>query len=460
VPSCLPRPAFTLVELVISIGLLGLMMILAGKVFSLSVESTSQAEALMDVSQSLRLLEDSLRQDLAGIDPDRSLMVIASLPVSAYWTPEDAQGDEDANDPTAGPLNGYPHVADPEREVVTLGINGNAPPPVGPARLENPRADVLMFFTTRQATSKRFPQIRSNAVQVVYGHAELGELGADGRWSVAPDLFAQFEATLTQPFWNNTRPYRDRYIARNWHLARREVLLVDSAKADVEAAFNNSFTIGVPAALTSDFVWKNDLIETAKNPIGMLALSDGELDLVTLQDGFNYDTQVLNANATPTQWYHRSRIDLTPPFAWQYRMGHYFLPNCAAFKVEWALSHPNLKGAKTVIWVDPANVANTVVADLQNLISMGYVGLANLQSEFQGTPSARFDPGVFGSTHEFFAHNPGPIPGVAYPVSSATDPDPFFPKALRITVDVYDGGGRFVRPMRHVMVIPVGSQAM
>jgi hypothetical protein len=35
--------------------------------------------------------------------------------------------------------------------------------------------------------------------------------------------------------------------------------------------------------------------------------------------------------------------------------------------------------------------------------------------------------------------------------------DEIFPAALRITVDVYDGAGRLDRPVRHVMVIPVGQ---
>jgi hypothetical protein len=38
-----------------------------------------------------------------------------------------------------------------------------------------------------------------------------------------------------------------------------------------------------------------------------------------------------------------------------------------------------------------------------------------------------------------------------------TVPDPMFPGALRITVDVYDNRARLDRPIRHVMVIPIGS---
>ena len=36
-------------------------------------------------------------------------------------------------------------------------------------------------------------------------------------------------------------------------------------------------------------------------------------------------------------------------------------------------------------------------------------------------------------------------------------PEDIFPGALRITIDVYDNQGRLQRPMRHVIVVPVGG---
>ena len=51
------------------------------------------------------------------------------------------------------------------------------------------------------------------------------------------------------------------------------------------------------------------------------------------------------------------------------------------------------------------------------------------------------------------ATDPGPWSGSPPPPG---EPDPFFPKALRITVDLYDDAGRLDRPIRHTMVVPVG----
>ena len=46
---------FTLVELVVAIGILVLMLTMAGTVFSLTLRSTGQAKALTDLSERLRM---------------------------------------------------------------------------------------------------------------------------------------------------------------------------------------------------------------------------------------------------------------------------------------------------------------------------------------------------------------------------------------------------------------------
>ena len=444
------RAGFTLAELIISVGLLGLMMALAGTVFSLSVQSTNQATALMDVSQSLRLLEESLRADLAGIDPQRSLLVIDAHPINAYWTLEHQEGDADGD-----PSTGYPHTGDPEREVVGQGINTTPGNP--PWRLEQPRADVLMFFTSRPATSAVYPSVRSNTVQVVYGHTELGELNTDGTWQVDPLVFpAPVTPPAPQaPFWNNAASFRDRYFARNWHLARREVLMVDALETDLETL------LAIDIDIDPLWQWTYSPMEDANDTPPYL-LSDGGLDFITLGNlgAFDYVSLVSEGGAMsiPTaefaRWYRRTRMDQTPPRTLFNRLGQYFLPDCASFKVEWALSDSALADITEVVWVDPADVAESVDAQLEDL---GFSNTDPPRDAFAITGGGRFDPfdpaaPGMDATHEFFARDPDSSPG-------SDDPDPFFPRALRITVDVYDDAGRFERPMRHVMVIPVGNDS-
>ena len=85
------RQAFTLSELVVAIGILVLMLALAGQVFNLTVKSTGQATALTEVSQLLRAFEDTLREDLRHVQPGHSLLLVQGNPVSAYWTREGAE---------------------------------------------------------------------------------------------------------------------------------------------------------------------------------------------------------------------------------------------------------------------------------------------------------------------------------------------------------------------------------
>ena len=136
------RRAFSLAELVISMGILVLMMSLAGQVFNITVQSTGQATALTEIMQQLRAFERTLRDDLRTVQPGNSLILIQGNPVNAYWTDNGRDADIDANVANAGPATGYPHPADPERE--NAGGNGD---PVTPQALE-----LLTQTTPRPAT--------------------------------------------------------------------------------------------------------------------------------------------------------------------------------------------------------------------------------------------------------------------------------------------------------------------
>jgi hypothetical protein len=56
----------------------------------------------------------------------------------------------------------------------------------------------------------------------------------------------------------------------------------------------------------------------------------------------------------------------------------------------------------------------------------------------------------------FTATRPAPPPPAGTPASEPVL-DPMFPGALRITIDVFDKERRLDRPIRHVMVIPIGG---
>ncbi|MEE9294574.1 MAG: hypothetical protein V3W34_06405 [Phycisphaerae bacterium] len=422
-------------------GILVLMMALAGQVFTISIDSTRQASALMEVNQSIRMLEETLREDLAGIDPARSMLVIQANPIDAYWT-----ADQKSIDPDGDPSDGYPHQLDPERDDVLggIGINGTLAPPY---RLEKPRADVLMFFTSsRKTTSAVVPSISSNLVQVVYGHAELGELDNTGSWTTGPTQFPALGTAFAQP-------------AESWHLARRSVVIVDLPQFNAGGCYPPPAPLPLPLPPLTQYADGPDDSGLPGANVDMLI--EGRMDVIAQPCGGGplfFQPGVLDTGGRPaTAWYSRSRLDLTPPPAVADRLAHYFLPKCASFKVEWTISgKPGVSSGTNVVWRDPYD---TVLYPPGHPLEDRYneygppIPIPELKRRFGNiaTPVGIANADVIGR---------------GTPVWYATDPragvdteDPFFPTALRITVDLFPQGGRLDRPMRHVMVIPIGSES-
>lgn len=523
------RGAFSLAELVISMGILVLMLSLAGQVFTLTIQSTGQATALTESMQALRVFEQTLREDLRHVHPGRSLMVIQGNPVNAYWTTEGKATDPDGNPAQGDP---YPHPIDPERD----DPNG---------RLVPPRADVLMFFTERRATSFSASTVGSSPVtsnlqQVVYGHAELGDFVADPTDPSAVNGFVfqeQFPAATagltpqafpTEGSGGAAYPSTERASvdpAENWHLARRSVLLLPT---------NSPACLPVapyPAPITR--------LDDA--PHGRLL--NAESDLVCF-DGkavagfppFTIENHLLLPQWDPTSgaplgapwfppaifgsvgqpyadWFNplkRSRLDPTPPPTLASRLAHYMLPRCASFKVEWSLNPRSefvdgrLGSVGEMFWFDPGDngdPADTVPSpdplralqdrvdglrqtnrcrptepqedalclQLENLLNTrtthsdgGFYSLSDRfrTNGFPGADADAWDPiGPAGRS------NPGNLVLFAasrplqpqLPNERIVVPDDVFPSALRITVDLFDKDRRLDKPIRHVMVIPVGE---
>ena len=462
-----PRPAFTLVELVVSVGILVMMLTMAGTVFSLTLRSTGQAKALTDVTQRLRVFEQTLAEDLRDVRRGASKMVIESHGVRAYWT--EAQKELDAaGDPTAAAL---PSGGDPERTRWDAATNTLRP--------ELPRADVLLFFSARPGRSYLDPAVQAGAQMLVYGHAEVGEMEEQSalpgwRWRSPVEAFeSKAGSTKYTTYAESTDNTLPRTVfprpARSWHLARRSVVVVNRWPA--------------PTAPSLPYY--------ANRPSDPKLLT-GERDILGLDPSypapFQYAKEIARgivpaqdvAGGNPIPWYLRSRLDLTPPARLAGRMGACFLPNCASFKVEWALPLSRLPDPMGVlvgvptVWIDPYR-DRTQLADPRDkpdwvkqleiyfdekegdgLVQRYYRDNLPVWQAWRETITAitsRANGRFVGRTwHEWFAEDPGlsasKTPG---------DPDPYFPTALRITVDVYDDAARLDRPIRHTMVIPVGE---
>ncbi len=478
------RSAFSLVELVVAVGILALMMTLAGQVFSLTSKSTSQASALTELSQSLRAFEQTLREDLRYAQRGNSIVVIQANPINAYWTRDGKDADDDGD-----PLNGYPHDADPEREGL-----------IGDGILDPPRADVLMFFTARKSSSSIYPGVVSQVQQVVYGHAELGEYipGGGGAGDPKYDFVSSTPSGEEAfPAW----PDPTRAPAEQWHLARRSLLLMPTPP---------------PAAGASDMYWAVFLYDDGDDGNEpQFNVFENATDVV---ESFIYEDRVLrpdpdaapalsippvlyeipniNDPAQPSP-FSRSRLDSTPPALYANRLGHYFLPGCVSFKVEWALDPHSefvggrLDGEPQLYWIDQGDLGADVndpsdddplaelqdawseatgtrkerLWDLMNAMLAGedYTPLGGPDRSYSLSMAFRSYSGGQGG-HEAYQLSDQEARLVAFcaervgwPYSDDPELTDIFPAALRITVDVLDRGGRLDRPLRHVMIIPVGQ---
>ncbi|MCG3138086.1 MAG: hypothetical protein HJJLKODD_01944 [Phycisphaerae bacterium] len=260
----------------------------------------------------------------------------------------------------------------------------------------------------------------------------------------------------------------------------------------------------------------------------------------------------------PAYWLARSQLDPEPPASVSHRRGHFFLPNCASFKVEWTPNDIRLEqaGLPEVLWIDPYKEPNGAVLSwptdpvtnntypnplhLDEFNIMAHVmtpstfatpddglqlgpilgGSGDAHPIF-GSDSPTLDPIVsndlinskldqvyqslvprfannldgttkpanwpaagvpFGpngrnqmntldtdndptnnpagtvtasyNTHCWFSRNLA-IDGAGNP-QTLNEPDPLWPKALRITIDMFDDAGTFQTPVRYVFVLPVG----
>lgn len=461
------RPAFSLVELVVSVGVLVLMLSVAGQVMQLTVQSTGQAKALIEVNQQLRGLEHTLRADLRNLDRNRSLMVIQGNPINAYWTFDGREAD-DNDDPT----DGYPHTLDPERE-----------DPLNPGQLIPPRADILMFFTQRKSSSSLNSQLSTTVQQVVYGHAELGEYAATGEFTAGPEAFSE-DPNAISPL-----------PAEGWVLARRNVLISPN---------DPQVPLITPPPIALDDAPEFRILRGETDVIENFVYEDKVLTPVP--EGVPgagrpwYLPEIfLDSYAERAVPYERSRLDPSPPPTVAYGVNHFLLSHCASFKVEWALDPKSafvgglLDGEKEIFWIDqgarpdpamlgdpPPFLSFLVAANeaedggdtpraqrLRNLVRLRIGGYPpseeySLEERFGG-----MDPVVWVEDARWLRRVSGDNrPNIAVFTSTRRTPpalgdeivqEEIFPRAVRITIDVYDRLRRLDRPVRHVIIASVGT---
>jgi len=213
--------AFTLVELMVSVGLLLVVIIAVSRIFSTASKVAGLGEAVNDILQETGAIERQIRTDISRIDYD-GVLVIQCVAIK-----------NNANL-----------------------LSSSSAPLIDPTRPANAtiRCDQLLFFSKGTQTSARFAGnqdlgpfnglARSNLSRILYGHGvQLPDLIPQGATSARPDPIAfsdrpllpwSFDTvasgSLEYKYWwggggdvtNGTQPE-----ARDWTLARQAILLAD-----------------------------------------------------------------------------------------------------------------------------------------------------------------------------------------------------------------------------------------
>ena len=215
------RGGFTLVELMVAVGLLLVVIVAVSRIFSTASKVASLGEAVNDILQETGAIERQIRTDISRIDYD-GVLVIQCVAIR-----------NDANLLSSSSAL----LIDPSRPAdATI------------------RCDQLVFFSKGTQTSARFAGnqdlgpfnglARSNVSRILYGHGvQLPDLIPQGAASSRPDPIAFSDRTLLPwsfdtvasgsleyKYWwgggggftNGTQPE-----ARDWTLARQAILLAD-----------------------------------------------------------------------------------------------------------------------------------------------------------------------------------------------------------------------------------------
>lgn len=508
------RAAFSLAEMIVAMGVLVLMLTLAGQVFSLTVQSTGQATALVHLNQALRSFEETVRADLRGVFPGRSVIVIQGNPINTHWTAD------------------YVHdPPDPERVAVDATTGAPILDADGFPLRTLPHADLLMMFTNRRGRSFIDPEIQSDLQQVVYGHAEAGEyVRAAGAAPAAPFAFEPaFASGMFPPAFPAGAASEAPFPAQQWHLARRSVQLISMPASELVLSGRALDWMDLFGNTNGDFLADDRLLTGAVDVVvnfdyESLVLHDAMSTGVTGPEHTdpNLDPRWSLPGVFGQSPFQRSKLDTTPPPLYANRLGHYLLPNCASFKVEWSLNPRSdfvagrLSGAREILWINSGQTNNpvgipepemddalaTIEAKMQSLPNCdpdidpdcdplrqqlfqllnaparhadgdsyslterfrsdrfaGASGVSNpwtpLSMVFNAPSDTRANTHVFTGTRPVLDSTPGSTGAPVSPPEYV--PDDVFPSALRITIDVYDPQQRLEKPTRHVIIATIGG---
>lgn len=304
------RNGFTLIELLVSMAVLTVALVVVATVFSITTKTATQAAAYSSVQNWLRQFTAELRQDLEGINPARSILVLRGREIPAGLTPDDVQARRYyrvlIGNPLDSTLQSQLRTQDPRRASPILSQYGEC------------RADILAFITNREQPSHAPPAnamtdvgvalqngAKFSPLMVTYGHAALAkaqfDVGLGGYWPEPEQSWRHVNLRQNNPGLTKM----SRTPAQEWILARRPLILLDNptlgplplnfimgANWDAAPAGGNSalFCLGGTIGAADAMLWgavnngaAGDALTlnlTGENPQGLLTRFDASSGVV------------------------------------------------------------------------------------------------------------------------------------------------------------------------------------
>ena len=166
--------AFTLVELLVAIGILAIILSFASVIFKVSIGAHRTAIAYAEIMQKLRAITDQLNSDFKGLRKDGEIFIV--------WVAKPL----DNSDYKDNDLDGYE------------------------------RFDRIMFFADGDFQSYKAPRVRGNMARICYMIAKKGNVSAEGQDRTKRVLARNLHILTSDPSLNDF-PDLDNFNDAQWY---------------------------------------------------------------------------------------------------------------------------------------------------------------------------------------------------------------------------------------------------
>lgn len=234
------RPAFTLVEIMISVALVLVIILGVNQVFSLTGQAVGAGQAISTITRAARNGQNIIYGDLSRADFDTTpYFLIRSGTLAAFRNQEDMLGDRDysaanvsPNDTTAATAAMFDAVDQQIRSVDLLKDGTETLVPRALLSRRNKRVDQISFFSRNNSRRQTGDQttftsnVTSNEVYITYGHLRKPNQADDGLEGREPGYFHENAKPFpTIPVLQGPNQNPNNFFASQWVLGRKTMLL-------------------------------------------------------------------------------------------------------------------------------------------------------------------------------------------------------------------------------------------